>query len=1212
MYVTNDPLEKQVTKNNSRKIAQSTDDMLRDMGIDPGGEEAPQQQRPMGGSPTPAPAPEGGPSLGPQEGVGEFVEGVVKTPGRAAQELVNAMGALANLSKDPSIQVGKIPRIQLVDDPDTQSEKIGSAVGDMAIAASSFGAGTLMATTKTGKAVAGAAASFAADFALFDPREERLSNLVADNVELLQPVAEFLAHDDDSPELEERFKNAVEGVVIGGAADSVITAVKTYKALRKFRGVPDAPDIDTDVIKNAPEINVDTRGVPDSGPIIQRDPVPSDPSVAQRMRDEKIISLQRQLDEAEAAKDVEKATVLRKQVEYAKSTAAPVGKPKIETVQDLERIGEELAGVGEVGGYKDIDEMMRAVNTTHHIDDMTKDAVRMAYDKKAMAALYKRGTKGFNAVEARAMMIDGKSEMIRVKTAVAKFFGENASGILTDAAAIRAKKFELVQNFKNAAMKFELGRSVALGEHGRSMRLMQETPQYYSPSTVKNMAKDMYKMLGTEDEITEGLRGLMFLDSEGLSHAATLSKKVRFVEAIKEGVKISLTSGINTSIRNLISGVTQLAIRPVDLAMARMFARMAKDPQAVSELDARLARNLQETVRAGAVQTTAHLKGLVAATVQASLIATRSVARGSFRKDYVKFVDRYTIAANERLHVRKTFLKPQDPDTPIGAVLDFGGAAVRSLGMGLAATDTYLDAIAVSVAKHEGAFGIAARNGLQGKEYAEYADKLMAAPLSETKMRMGTKFETQFDRDVMELHSAADKYAQEVKLLGDPSSTLGKEFVDTIQNFGKGTFGVGTLDFLMPFSRVAVNIAEGAYDRTFLNLLHKSTRDALERGGPEAAMIKGKIATGTALISLGVYMAANGNLTGSLMGSRENEQSLREKGILPNSVVRNGKSMSIEGMGVQALVLQAAADLYKIAEYAYKTGVAEQDWFAPAYSELSYALAATVANNLMPNDILRTMGELVGLAADPMSASTRETGATSNLISSALVPAAIKDIEKIVDPIARYTGVQNNSPFAGLQVMKNKILSRIPGLSSTLPPMVDTLGYDMRERSGVLSSTIEIIDNGSVQNKAAEVLIDLGMAGPLVSANGRPHLILRKPTDKITKIVHGVASATYNLTPEQYYVYLKLAAGIPYKVTKSSDGQVKFEFKKDAQGELEKFIIKEAKSEPNRLRLSAKIKKKHSGLKEQALITLYGEYKDVMDSQQDKLDTIVDSFNEKD
>jgi hypothetical protein len=91
--------------------------------------------------------------------------------------------------------------------------------------------------TKLGLAVKFAAVGAAVDATVFDPHEKRLSNLMDRYPALSNPVTEYLKADPTDSSAEGRFKNAVEGLLVGEIAGQFFRAVRFIKLLRlRFRG----------------------------------------------------------------------------------------------------------------------------------------------------------------------------------------------------------------------------------------------------------------------------------------------------------------------------------------------------------------------------------------------------------------------------------------------------------------------------------------------------------------------------------------------------------------------------------------------------------------------------------------------------------------------------------------------------------------------------------------------------------------------------------------------------------------------------------------------------------------------------------------------------------------------------------------------------------------------------------------------------------------
>lgn len=86
----------------------------------------------------------------------------------------------------------------------------------------------------------GAVAGAVADFAVFDGHEERLSNLINSHTSLGNAVTEYLAADETDSEIEGRFKNALEGLALGGLTEPFFAAVKGLRARGRGASIADA------------------------------------------------------------------------------------------------------------------------------------------------------------------------------------------------------------------------------------------------------------------------------------------------------------------------------------------------------------------------------------------------------------------------------------------------------------------------------------------------------------------------------------------------------------------------------------------------------------------------------------------------------------------------------------------------------------------------------------------------------------------------------------------------------------------------------------------------------------------------------------------------------------------------------------------------------------------------------------------------------------
>lgn len=1233
MYIPSDYIEARAIASVKERQQESVDSMAESLGLRPSAKEEKaepilQMKKPeepvvkaakgeQGGTPDS----QAGKIYSPTGGdMGNFISGILGTAPATVQEATNFLSSVSNMIQNPSVQVGQIPRIELIGKPETDYGKAGRMVGDMLLTGGVFGASKKIvpegASALTKYAAQSGVTAFA-DAVLFDPNEERFSNFVAENVGFMRPMAEFLAHDQNSPEIVERFKNGLEGAVVGAVGDlSLHTLGKAYKFARNIRGGGPTRTVAPDAFVSS---KIDVEIPANSKPLI---PTTNEKALA-RYEEEKLEYAQlkeKHTDvtqtDAQIAKNNERIkeleATLSMQEEMMKQEAS--GKKTFNTLTEIERAAGEYAKVGEVGGYKNLKEMTDKLSETSHIDDVIGEAFKMASDPTQMAKLYVRKNGAFNAIETRAMLIDSKSQLVRLRKAARDLIDRADMYKSMGTNTLEDKKLSLISNLKDASMKYTLARRIAVGEQALSMRVMQEDMSSYGKAYAGKVAAEMEKFLGKSDELTEVTKAIAVMDEPALADFAQKSTRMNIVKAASEALKLSLVSGIETSFSNVVSGLGNVILRPIDLAAAKFSAAISRDTKSSSELGIRAAAALKEGASSSVRAMGGHLVGAFSALGQGFKLPV-SAAKGTFRDDFVKFIDRYTVGANSRLNARKSFLRSTelgvDPNTPIGAMLDIGGAGIRSLGIGIAATDTYIDTVAMSMSRHENAYTLGIRKGLQGAELEQYVKNVKGANYEDSLSREGSKYYSQFDREVVALNREADKYAQEVKLIQDPHTSIGKWTVDILSKAGEEKLGFAPLDILMPFGKVAVNIAEGTYDRTLLSLLSSQTREILQAGGPEAHIIKGKILTGTALMTAGATLYANGQMIGSLMGSRQNEQQLREFGMQGNTVQFNGVQMPLNRFGSWGFAVSLGADISALGLYAAKTGIAEQNWFKQEYGKLMLAASAAIANNATPQELLETASELTGILADPQSAGKTEAGPVSSLVGTAMVPGVVKDLEKRIDPLRRSTMVKDDGSFKTVQYIWNTIVSRMPYLSKSLPPVSDILGNDIKEVNGTLHSTLDLaLGETGKASMAAEELVSLGFYGPMSSPSkhDQPHLLLRKPTDVVSKTVAGVFKGSYALTPEQYYYYTKLVAGKDYKVVKDG-GKKSLKFS-DKKGSLERFIESDLRGKSRIEKLFA-VKKFHESQKKAALATMFMEFPEISTQIYKEIGGQFDSFDER-
>jgi len=125
-----------------------------------------------------------------------------------------------------------------VEDPDTTTGMLvegitqfltGFAAGGSALR----GAGILQQSGNIANVARGFTQGAIADFTVFDPQEERLSNLVESVPALKNPVTGYLAADGNDSEMEGRIKSVLEGGGLGAIAEPFVQGLRAMRAKRR-------------------------------------------------------------------------------------------------------------------------------------------------------------------------------------------------------------------------------------------------------------------------------------------------------------------------------------------------------------------------------------------------------------------------------------------------------------------------------------------------------------------------------------------------------------------------------------------------------------------------------------------------------------------------------------------------------------------------------------------------------------------------------------------------------------------------------------------------------------------------------------------------------------------------------------------------------------------------------------------------------------------
>lgn len=184
-----------------------------------------------------------------------------------------------------------------------------------------------------------------------------------------------------------------------------------------------------------------------------------------------------------------------------------------------------------------------------------------------------------------------------------------------------------------------------------------------------------------------------------------------------------------------------------------------------------------------------------------------------------------------------------------GKAVDYLGTAVRLPGRFLTAEDELFKGINYRGELSRQAYMTARREGLSGDAFNTRVADILSNPEANPSVR-----------------DAAINAAREATFT-KPLGEAGARLTAAIDAMNVAGLPLGRI--VIPFIKTPTNILKYTYERMpGTMLLHKSVRDAIHAGGPEADLILAKQATGAMYLTLGAYLVSEGKITGGFISEK--------------------------------------------------------------------------------------------------------------------------------------------------------------------------------------------------------------------------------------------------------------------------------------------------------------------------------------------------------
>lgn len=905
--------------------------------------------------------------------------------------------------------------------PVSEAERPESVTGRLIEGVSQFatgwvGGGKLLQGWKTAGNAARIGKSMAqgalADFTAFDGQEERLSNLLAEHApEALAPALNWLAADPEDGEVEGRFKNVIEGGVLGGVVDVLSVGIRRLKAAREVRSAArDAARAEG--LQVDPTLAMDeaaARGVEVQAAVREALGNPEGPRFRVKVEAEAPV-----VTPFQAKVDAADAPITAAAVRASTDNVFDINLARINTPEDVQAVivgmadrmrdNVDLARRGRISQ----EATREAANGVDWVDSMGSRRVGQAMNAEEIVA-YRL------ALNSSATKLDELSSAL-LDTTIKRSANEDLA--LQFALRRAAATHSAIQNEFFGA-RAEAGRAL------NAFKIPADAPATYLRQ-IDSLLADAGGQ-GTAKDLARYIRQAKANGDVALNQMVRGGWMARSRDIIKLVYTNSLLSGLGTPIINAvgtpIAMLYHVAARAVSPRLAGAFGG-TPDTQ-IGEASALVAGYIQAT------RDVFKLNPMEAARRIGADNALELRSKGLFRgmapgiDDAGDAMGLSLRSGREEAGAMAGAARPLGAaawrvaeDSPLGRTLDIIQMIVESPSNITGVTDDFWKVVSARGEMHAQALRISAREGLQGESARARMADLIENPTDD--MMVGAEkamHELTFTRS----DGQAEKLLQKLRRMADDNA---------------GPVPLAT--YILPFLRTPMNLMSLAARSSPLAIFSARFRASIRAGGAEAETAKAQAAVGTALWSVWMGMAMDGQITGSGPSNPEQRMTMMREDEYgnpmwqPYSVKFNGRWYSYERMDPVGSNLSLIGDFAELLN--------NDDWDGANMQE-GTEIAANAVLALGQAYFDKSM--LQGAIEFTSAISSNNVSQGERFLmgrASALVPAsgAMRMLRRGQDPYMRET-------HNAITAMRNTI----PLLSEGLPPQRDLWGKERTYQTGL-------------------------------------------------------------------------------------------------------------------------------------------------------------------
>lgn len=832
-------------------------------------------------------------------------------------------------------------------------------------------------TFKSAPFVAGAFA----DAAGFDAHEARLSDLVQTVPELQNPVTEYLQSDPNDSEAEGRFKNAVEGLLLGGAVEGFVKSVKFIKTRKAAK-----------------------ETAAEEGKTVN-EAIQSDEQISQRLATTNVPEQEFIPFQEQAANNSVEFEFQTGSTKADPEAANNINLSNIQTTDDVNRLIEMVAEAD----APNINAARREKITNDELPKLADDLGMTVQD-----LLNRRQGQAFNAEQilaARKILIASGENLIKLSKKAA------TGGDLDLALFRRAMAQHQAIQQQVSGMTAEAGRAlqsfnIIAASSREQERLIKEALEASGGMEVN---QKMAQMMSELDDPTK------------LGKFVKDASKARNIDMLYEVWINGLLSSPTTHMVNVLSNTMVAALTVGERKVASMIG---------------------SNIPAG--EAGAQLKGMVDGARDGMRLAWQALKTGEPTDVLEKVeVDKRRAISGESLELSGM----------AGRLADYLGEAVRIPGRLLTTGDAFFKAVGYRMELHAQAYRQAFNEGLRDEAAAKRVLELIDNPPENIKMAA----------------IDASRYQTFTNQLGPAGKA-----VENLRN------KMPYARVIMPFVRTPVNIMSYTFERTPLAPLSASFREEIAAGGARRDLALGKLVMGSTIMAISADLTLSGHLTGAGPTDRDAKNILRATGWQPYSVKVGDTYYAYNRLDPTGALLGLAADM---AEIMGQTTEAEAQQIAAA---AALSVAQNMASKTYMSGVVDFMDAFFSSSTDP-EANNYKLNSWLSRMAGSMVPSSIANIERVMSP-----------EMSATYSMLDKIKSRIPGYSDTLPPRRNIFGEPV------------VLEGGIGPDIMSPIYTSTAKDDPIADELVKQQSSISMPR----RVVNGV-----ELDPQQYDKYILLYSG---------------------------------------------------------------------------------------